>query len=123
MLDEGVPANVGTAFQSRGHLLIPFEQVVQRGSIDTLVCTAAQANDAILVAFDKDMKRIAQRNGIAGTRFSRLNLIKFCCPEPVAAARLSAAMSFLEHEWAISDQKASRRLHVEIGKNVLRTHR
>ena len=88
-----------------------------------MLCTAAQANEAISVAFDKDMKRIAQRNGISGTRFNRLNLIKFCCPEPMAAARLKGAMSFIEHEWMVSDERAARRLHVEIGKHVLRTHR
>ena len=56
LLDEGVPADVGRTFEAHGHLVVPFDEVVQRGSPDTLVGRAAEANEAILVAFDKDMK-------------------------------------------------------------------
>jgi hypothetical protein len=33
------------------------------------------------------------------------------------------AMSFVEHEWKISDAKAARRLYIEIGKHFLKTNR
>jgi hypothetical protein len=123
ILDEGVPADVGKMFESHGHEIILFDEVVRRGSVDTLVCMAAQANDAILVAFDGDMREIAKRHGISHDRFSRLNLIKFTCPEPMAHKRLDFAMSFIEHEWVISDAKAARRLYVEISTHVLRSYR
>ena len=123
ILDEGVPADVGKMFESHGHEIILFDEVVRRGSVDTLVCMAAQANDAILVAFDGDMREIAKRQGISHDRFSRLNLIKFTCPEPMAHKRLDFAMSFIEHEWVISDAKAARRLYVEISTHVLRSYR
>jgi hypothetical protein len=122
-LDEGVPAAVGEMFETHGHEIIPFEDVVKRGSLDVLVCTAAQANEAILVAFDGDMKQIAKRHGMSHDRFSRLNLIKFSCPEPMGHKRLKFAMSFVEHEWKISDAKVARRLYVEIGKQFLKTYR
>lgn len=110
-------------FESHGHEIIPFEEIVRRGSVDTLVCSAAQANEAILVAFDSDMREIAKRHGIAHDRFSRLNLIKFTCPEPMAHKRLDFAMSLIEHEWLVSDAKTARRLFVEIGMHVIRTYR
>jgi predicted nuclease of predicted toxin-antitoxin system len=99
LLDEGVPIAVASAFTACGHEIVPFEDVLKRGSLDTLVCHAAEANDAILVAFDKDMKALARRLGIGGNRFKRVNLIHLECPESTAASRLQEAMSFIGHEW------------------------
>ena len=111
-------------FVSHGHELIPFESVVARGSRDELVCIAAEANDAILVAFDNDMKQMARRHGVTPARFKRLHLLKFECDEPMAANRLEEAMSLLEHEWkTLGLRQATRRLFLVIGKQVLRTHR
>jgi hypothetical protein len=122
-LDEGVPVAVGKTFIEHGHEVIFLEEAIKRGSPDTLVCAVAEANDAILVAFDNDMKHLAQRHGVAGGRFKRLSLIRFGCPEPMAAQRLGEAMSFIEHEWVVGDKKAARRLFIEIGTHVLRTWR
>lgn len=94
-----------------------------RGSRDELVCVAAEANDALLVAFDNDMKQMARRHGITPARFKRLSLLKFECEEPRAAERLEMAMSLLEHEWAVSQREGMPRLFVVIGKQVLRSHR
>jgi predicted nuclease of predicted toxin-antitoxin system len=123
LLDESVPAAVGFVFLEHGHTLIPFDEVVGRGSRDELVCVAAEANDALLVAFDNDMKQLARRHGVTRARFKRLNLLKFECEEPNAANRLDAAMSFLEHEWEIARRSRSARLFVVIGRQVLRTYR
>ena len=122
-LDEGVPVKVGGVFAANGHDVIHFADAVKRGSPDILVCKAAQENDAILVAFDKDMKAAAGRQGIGPSRFKRLNLIRFSCPEPKAAMRLEHAMSLIEHEWTISDEKVARRLFVEVGASFLKTYR
>lgn len=108
---------------ANGHKVIPFEDVLQHGSNDIMVCTAAQANDAVLVAFDKDMKTLAKRWGVGAERFKRLNLIRFSCKKPMGVERLKQAMSLIEHEWQISDAKAARRLFVEIGTDVIRTYR
>ncbi len=118
-----MPVEVGHIFARHGHIVIPFEDVLNRGARDDLVCVAAEANDAILVAFDNDMKRLASRQGISSTRFKRLSLLKFACEEPMAAKRLEEAMSLVEHEWNVSERKAARRLFVVIGTQVLRSHR
>jgi predicted nuclease of predicted toxin-antitoxin system len=118
-----VPAAVARVFESHGHEVIPFDDVTRRGAADLLVCRAAQVNHAVLVAFDKDMKRIARGLGVGMERFKRLNLIKFDCEKPMAAKRLELAMTFIEHEWLVSDEKTARRLYVVIGKHVLRTYR
>jgi predicted nuclease of predicted toxin-antitoxin system len=103
--------------------LIPFEDVLSRGSSDDMVCIAAEANDALLVAFDNDMKQMARRHGITPARFKRLDLLKFECEEPKAAERLEAAMSLLEHEWEVTRPEDMPRLFMVIGRQVLRSHR
>lgn len=123
LLDEGVPAEVGRAFEAHGHEVVPFEEVIKRGSQDVLVCKAALANDAILVAFDKDMRQIARQYGIGGERFKKLSLLRFSCSEPNAAKRLELAMSFVEHEWMVNRNPTARRVHVEISKGVLKSWR
>lgn len=123
LLDEGVPTSVGEVLEVAGHEVIPFEDAVKRGARDELVCAAAEANNAVLVAFDNDMKQAARRHGVTGGRFKKLSLVKFTCPEPMAAKRLREALSFIEHEWSMSETKASRRMFVEIGKHYLRSNR
>jgi predicted nuclease of predicted toxin-antitoxin system len=122
-LDEGVPVNVGQTFELNGHEIISFDDIVKRGSEDALVIIAAEANEAILVACDGDMKHIAKRRRFSNERFRYLNLIKLSCPEPMAHKRVAFAMSFIEHEWNVSAVKVARRLFVEIGTQFLRTNR
>jgi predicted nuclease of predicted toxin-antitoxin system len=123
VLDEGVPINVGQAFESNGHEIILFNDVVKRGSDDALVLRAAEANEAVLVACDGDMKYVAKQRRISNERFKLLNLIKLSCPEPMAHKRVAFAMSFIEHEWNVSTAKVARRLFVEIGTHFLRSNR
>ncbi|MEC9346864.1 MAG: DUF5615 family PIN-like protein [Pseudomonadota bacterium] len=123
LLDEGVPRSVGAIFLDHGHEVLYLEQVLKKGSKDEVVCIAAEANNAVLVAMDKDMKQIARRNGISASRFKRLSLIHFACPEPRAAGRIEAAMPLIEFEWGISSQKVARRLFVQVGTNHIKTNR
>jgi predicted nuclease of predicted toxin-antitoxin system len=122
-LDEGVPDSVGHAFLEAGHQVHFLNRTLSRGSSDQLVCAIADINNAILVALDGDMKRIAQGHGVGSGRFLRLGLIKLSCFEPEAAARVQAAMSLIEHEWMITGGSEGRRIFVEISDRVIRTHR
>jgi hypothetical protein len=92
---------------------------------DDVVCTTALANDAILLAIDPDMKRFPKRYGIShgSPRYANLSLIWIGCNEVLAAKRLEQAMSLIEHEWKVSDEKAARRLWIEIGPHHIRTYR
>ena len=123
LLDEGVPAEVGQVFGRHSHEVIPFEDVLTPSSPDELVCAAAEANNALLVAYDNDMKQYVRRQGKGPDRFKRLHLLKFNCPEPMAAEWLEEAMSMIENEWAVAHQKAARRVYVEISRHDIRTFR
>jgi len=71
-LDEGVPDSVGHALMEAGHQVGFLNKSLARGSSDHLVCAIADINDAILVALDGDMKRIAQGYDIGSGRFLKL---------------------------------------------------
>ena len=88
-----------------------------------MVCAIADINDAILVALDGDMKRIAQSYGIGARTYLKMGLIKLSCFEPEAAQRVRAAMSLIEHEWNVSEGSTGRRIFVEISDKVMRSHR
>jgi predicted nuclease of predicted toxin-antitoxin system len=124
-LDASVPDSVGEVLGQRGHVVIYHRDVLPEKTPDPVVAAAALANDAILVAIDHDMKQLAQRYGMTprGDRFARLSLIRLCCDEVLASKRLSHAMTFVEHEWAVSEEKAARRMWVDIGAHFLRSNR
>jgi predicted nuclease of predicted toxin-antitoxin system len=122
-LDEGVPDSVGHAFMTAGHQVAFLNKTLARGASDPLVCVIADINDAILVALDGDMKRLAQGYGVGGRKFLKLGLIKLSCFEPDAAERVQEAMSLIEHEWSVTAGRPGRRIFVEILDSVIRTVR
>jgi hypothetical protein len=123
LLDEGVHVGVADTFRRYGHIPILQKEVARLGSPDPVVWTAAIANQAILIAYDKDVKVLRSRAD-REDRFKRLSLISFRrIPEPMAAKRLSGCMSFIEHEWQFACEKTARRLMVEIYLHQLRTFR
>jgi hypothetical protein len=110
---------VGNIFRNHGHAVILHREALPEKSTDAVVCATALA---ILVAIDGDMKTFAKRFGISqgSTRFARLNIVRLCCNEVMSAKRLEQAMSFVEHEWAISEKKKASRLWVEIGPHSVK---
>jgi predicted nuclease of predicted toxin-antitoxin system len=125
LLDAGVPTAVGLAFREAGHEPLFYNDVLPEKVPDDVVAATAIANDAILVAQDNDMKRLAKRYGEApqSARFARLHLIRLCCSAPQAANRTRHAMSLIQHEWAFTRAKSARRLWIDIGSHFIRSHR
>jgi len=124
-LDAGVPDSVGHVFKDNGHYVMFHRDALPDKTADPVVCATALANEAILVAIDSDMKQFPRKFGISrsGDRFARLSIIRICCNEVLAPKRIGQAMSFIEHEWNVSEEKVARRLWVEIGPHHLRSNR
>lgn len=122
-LDEGVPESVGRCFSAVGHNVIYFKEAAVPGSPDQLVAAVSEANDAVLIALDGDMRKIAQRRGVGQRRFRKLSLIKLSCRETRAASRVQEVMSLIEHEWRLASDKSDRRVFIEIGNDVIRIMR
>jgi predicted nuclease of predicted toxin-antitoxin system len=124
LLDEGVPVSVGSVLLNAGHEVIFFnDSGLAKGSPDPVVCATAELFQAVLVAADADMKKLAQGHGITPAQFRTLSLIRFACPKPMAAARIEAALSLIEHEWEKVTNGQCVRLFVVLGEQVIRTHR
>ena len=122
-LDEGVTVSAGHALQAAGHEVIFFnDSGVAKGADDPVVCITAEANDAVLVFSDRDMRTLARGHGVTPARFRTLNLLQLQCRESNTPARIAAAMSLIEHEWERGEGR-ERRFHVVIGDEVIRTHR
>ena len=121
--DEGVPDPVGDCCISHGHVVIRLREAAAPGSPDPLVCAAAEANDAVLVALDGDMRSLAQRRRNRPAALSQIKSNQTNCKVTRSAERVEAAMSLIEHEWLYSEGHADRRLFTEIGSDVIRTFR
>ena len=121
--DEGVPDSVSRKFADAGHEIILLRTAMPTGSPDPLVCAVAEANDAILVAMDGDMRALASRRGVGKQRFRRLSLIKLSCSGPRAPERVERAMSLIEHEWTFNESSTDRRIFIDISTDVIRTFR
>ncbi len=121
-LDEGVPNSVGRMLEGFGHTVTYGNKTLTPGTPDLVVCLISMVDEAILVAMDKDMKRIAKANRVSTSQFAKLSFVHLDCPEINAAERVRQAMGLLEYEWEQSEN-AVRRLHLVIGASVIRTNR
>ena len=100
LLDEGAPDPVGEMLRRHGHTVIFHREVCASGVDDDIVCEAALKNEAILIAVDGDMKSKPKRYGApTSPRFAKLSLIRICCKEPLAEARLEQALDLVILEW------------------------
>lgn len=122
-IDQCVPNSVAAAFRDAGHEVILLREKIAPNSPDPLVCAVTEANDAILVSHDNDMKQLARRRSVGRVRFRRLSLIKLTCRKSRAAIRVTQAMSLIEHEWANAADNPDRRIFIEIGDAAIRTMR
>ena len=124
MLDENVPASVAQMLERNGHAVEWIREHVPSGSPDPLVATVSEELDAILVSFDGDFQKISPRvpDG-QKRRFRRLSRIWLKCGEPQAAARLEAALGFIQAEFDHAARGAAGRMILQIGKSYLRTDR
>lgn len=109
--------------QEAGHEVIFLHEAIATGSNDDLVASAAIANEAILVAIDKDMRTSAKRNKISLNQYKRLSLLQLRCRETQAANRVRQALTLIEAEWNWAENKSSRRLFIEIGDSRIITNR
>lgn len=118
-----MPDSVGNVLAAAGHEVIFHRDALADGTKDPVVCQTALANEAILVAVDKDMKQLTKRFGVTDERFKNLSMVFCGCSIPMSSARISQALSLIQHEWGYSKQKVGRRLLVEISNHQITTQR
>lgn len=123
-LDESVPAQLVDVLSRAGHIVIKHHDALQEGAPDIVVCETAIANQAVLVAVDRDMRYLTHRYGKhASDRFKSMDLVMCGCGPVMADKRFAYALSLIEHEWQHASGKVGRRLWIEIEKHKIVTHR
>ena len=122
-MDHCVPDAVGRALSSAGHEVVLLRTQLAPNSPDPLVAAVAEMNGAVLVSHDSDFKSLAPRAGVGRRRFRTLSRIGLKCSEPQAGSRITEALSLIEHEWALSQNRADKRMIVEVGHSFIRTIR
>ncbi len=113
-LDHGVPVSVAETLIAERHDVIILKDVLPPDTEDPVVALTAAENTAILISFDKDFRAIAGRLGVSNKRLRKLSRIQMRCKEPEGSKRLKDAMSFIQHEWEIAQQKSDKRVFIEI---------
>lgn len=122
LLDEGVPVSVGSKLTALGHKSVLHKDVLYPSAPDTAVVAMAIQLDAILVAFDRDMRQMKSRYKKID-HAKRLHLMLFACSEPQAARRLDTVGDFIVHEWSYAASKEARTFNIEVGLHSLVTYR
>lgn len=84
----------------------------------------AQDSDSILLTHDGDFKTVAPRVPTGQRRrFKKLSKIHLTCKQSMAAVRVAAAIELVEFEWAGTQSRNDKRLHMVIQPHVIKTHR
>lgn len=117
-LDANVARSVGETLEESGHFVIYGNQALPEKTQDQMVCTAALANNCILVAHDKDMKAMSQLD-----KFKKLNMLLLYCNEVIASKRVAHLMTLIEHEGNACEELKARRFFLEIHTHAFRSHR
>jgi predicted nuclease of predicted toxin-antitoxin system len=124
ILDENVPNNVADMLLGHGHTAVFIRDYVPPGSPDPLVATVAEQLNAVLISFDGDFQHIAPRVPQGQrARYRSLSRIWMRCFEPDGAERLEQALSLVEAEFMLAQQKADRRMLMWVASSYLRTDR
>lgn len=83
----------------------------------------AAAAAEILVTHDTDFRIGPEKMGAKLRRLEKLSVVHLACPEPAAAARLTAIMSLIEHEWTHAHGFGTGVLRLEIRAGLIRIAR
>lgn len=123
-IDQCVPDSVGDLLRKSKHEVIFLRQEMVPDSPDPLVAAFSEMLGAILVSQDSDFKKLAPRAGVGKQRFRKLSRIGLGrCQGPHAAKRMGEALSLIEHEWDVAQNRDDKRIIIEIGMTSIRTIR
>jgi len=124
LLDHNVPDSVADVFRARSHTVALLREIMPTDSPDPVVATVGDMDGAVLVSCDRDFDSIAPRilKGMR-TRYRKLSRIAIRCTEFHAARRIEEAMALIELEWATAQNRADKRMFIEILTSGIKTNR
>jgi predicted nuclease of predicted toxin-antitoxin system len=104
-IDNCVADSVGKVLRVAGHDVVFLRDSMPKDTKDPVIAVACSENAKVLVTHDKDFREIAKALNMTQKEY-RMNLhrISLRCAEPVAASRISDALSLIEFEWDRCEQ-------------------
>lgn len=124
LLDENVPKAMADMLIRHGHTAVFVRDYAPPGSPDQLVATVAEEINAVLISFDGDFRHIAPRIPKGQQmQFRKLSRIWMRCFEPDGADRLEQALNLVQFEFGLAQQRADKRMMMQVGTSFLRTDR
>ncbi|WP_337846425.1 DUF5615 family PIN-like protein [Sphingomonas sp.] len=124
MADECVTESACKFLEERGHEVIRARSVVPEGTEDPIVAKVAEDLTAILLTDDADFKTIiARRQDGQRRRFKKLSRVHLACKHSQAVNRLAAAITLIEFEYGVAQDRADKRMIIEIKPTLIRTLR
>ena len=123
-VDHCVPDSVGRVLRDAGHEVILLRERIALDSPDPLVAAVSEMHVAVLISLDSDFKSLAPRVPKGQRqRFRKLSRIGLRCRAPRCAQRLGVVLSLIEHEWAVAQSSADKRMIVDVGESFVRSIR
>lgn len=122
--DHNVAESICRLLEERGHEVIRLRDALPPDSPDPVVAKYAEQIDAILISHDRDFNRIAPRESRkVRARFRKLSRIHLQCDYPGANKRVAEAISLIEFEWKLAQERADKRIHIVVQKSGIKTNR
>jgi len=97
LADENFPGDAVAALRERGHDVL-WVRTEAPGISDREVLARAQAEDRVVITFDKDFGELAFRFGLPAT--SGVILLRLVAQSPATVARLASAALEMRADWA-----------------------
>lgn len=124
LVDENVPQSVADFLASRGHDVRLVRELLPAQTPDQVVAIVGDALAAIIVTWDKDLRRLAARMPLGSQgRFRRLGRISFRCRESRGLQRIKEVIESLEFEYAQVQKRADKRLIVVVTETSFSVNR
>jgi hypothetical protein len=121
LIDENVPESVAQFFKSRGHDVKYVRDLFPRGTPDPVIAAIGDKLAAVLVTWDHDFDRIAERVPKGHrARFRALSRISFRCKENRGRMLIEQHIEFIEFAYVREKRKADPRLLVQIQENGIK---
>ena len=121
--DNDVPDDVGDFLLDSGHNVTRLRHVMLDSSADPVVAAVCRQQGLVLITHNvKHFRAIVRDHEVTRGQVDTLNRVEMGCKQIRSRARIEAALSIIELEWARSEaQKTGMRIW--IGDEAIRVHR
>jgi predicted nuclease of predicted toxin-antitoxin system len=122
--DHCVAESVCKFLEARGHEVVRLRTELPTDTPDPIVAKHTQDTGTILLSDDSDYDTIARRDGKPHRpRFRKLSRVNLKIKHAQAVNRLAAAITLIEFEYELAQQRSDKRMIIDVQPTLIRTQR